>query len=101
MGGILLVSVVASVLGAAADEVSPESQSSRVIAMNEALGTSPFSGKIVQIGLNPQPEPPKVYKMGMGVGKGIFSGQIVSVMSRPLPETRAPLAIGQMSTQSP
>ena len=100
LGGILLVSFVASVLGAVADEVSPESQSSRVIALNEALGTSPFSGQIVLIGLNPQPKPPKVYQVGMNVGEGIFSGRILSIMLRPQPEPPKPVTIGQMNIQN-
>jgi hypothetical protein len=101
--GIILVSVVASVLGAASGEVSTESQSSRVIALNEVVVSSAFSGKIVQIGLNPQPEPPKVYQVGMNVGKGIFSGQILSVRLRPQPEPPLPpepFVIGQMNIQS-
>lgn len=100
MSGIILVSVVASVLGAAAGEVNPESQSSREIALNEALGTSPFSGQIVLIGLNPQPKPPEVYQVGMNVGEGIFSGRILSIMLRPQPEPPKPVAIGQMNIQN-
>jgi len=100
LGGIILVSVVASVLGAASGGASPESQSSRVIALNEALGTSPFSGQIVQIGLNPQPEPPKVYQVGMNVGEGIFSGRILSIMMRPQPEPPKTVRIGQMNIQN-
>ena len=100
LSGIILISVVASVLGAASDGVSSESRSSRVITLNEALGTSPFSGQIVQIGLNPQPEPPKVYQVGMNVGEGIFSGRILSIMLRPQPEPPKPVAIGQMNIQN-
>gem|GEM_PF-5024927 len=68
--------------------------------MNEALGTSPFSGQIVQIGLNPQPEPPKVYQVGMNVGEGIFSGRILSIMMRPQPEPPKTVRIGQMNIQN-
>jgi xanthosine utilization system XapX-like protein len=86
LNSILLVAVVASVLGVTVGEVSSESKSDREIVLNEALGSSAFSGQIVPIALNPQPEPPRVYKLGMNVGMGLFSGKILSITLNPQPE---------------
>lgn len=95
-----MVSVVVSVLGAAAGEVSTESQSDREIVLKEAWSCGAFSGRIVPIALNPQPEPPIVYKLGMDVGNGGFSGQIVTLTLKPQSVPLASLTTGQINTQN-
>lgn len=98
--GIIMVSVVASVLGAASDEVGTESQSDREIVLKEALRCGAFDGEIVPIALTPQPQPSVVYKLGSDAGKGGFSGQIVSFTIKPQTEPLAPLVIGRLNTQN-
>ena len=100
LGGILLVSVVASVLGAAADEVSTEPQSDNETVLKVALSCGAFSGEIVPIALTPQQQPHIVYKFGSNASKGDFSGQIVPISINPQTVPLAPLVIGRLNTQS-